>query len=108
MQAIADLLSDEQGFAASGGLGATSTSFAGYAARIVAAAATHASTASGTLERRQSAYDVASDALTPETGVNVDEETARLSELEQQYSTAAQLLSVLNDMFDALLAAAKS
>jgi len=108
VQAIADLLSDEQGFAASGGLGATSTSFAGYAARIVAAAATDASTASGTLERRQSAYDVASDALTSETGVNVDEETARLSELEQQYSTAAQLLSVLNDMFDALLAAAKS
>ena len=41
-------------------------------------------------------------------GVNVDEETAALNELEQQYSTAAQLLSILNDMFDALLAAVKS
>jgi flagellar hook-associated protein 1 len=108
VQALEDLLSDDRTFAASGSLGATSTSFAGYAARIVSALATGASTAASTLERRQSAYDSASDALTSETGVNVDEETARLSELEQQYSTAAQLLSVLNDMFDALLAAVKS
>lgn len=108
VQAIADLFSDDQGFAASGGLGATSSSFSSYAARIVSAVATDASTAASGLERRQSNYDAASDALSSETGVNVDEETARLSELQQQYSTAAQLLSVLNDMFDALLEAAKS
>ncbi|RYZ66777.1 MAG: hypothetical protein EOP08_04170 [Proteobacteria bacterium] len=108
MQAIADLFSDDQSFAASGSLSATSDSFSSYAARIVAAAATDASTAASALERRQSSYDAASDALSSETGVNVDEETARLSELQQQYSTAAQILSVLNDMFDALLAAAKS
>lgn len=108
VQAIADLLSGETSFAASGGLGATSASFSSYAARIVSAVATDASSAASALERRQSAYDAASDALTSETGVNVDEETARLSDLEQQYSTAAQLLSVLNDMFEALLAAAKS
>ena len=108
VQALADLFSNEQGFAASGGLGATSSSFSGYAARLVSAVATDASTAADALERRQSSYDAASDALSSETGVNVDEETARLSELQQQYSTAAQLLSVLNDMFDALLSAAKS
>lgn len=108
VQALADLLSGETSFAASGGLGATSASFSSYAARIVSAVATDASSAASALERRQSAYDAASDALTSETGVNVDEETARLSDLEQQYSTAAQLLSVLNDMFEALLAAAKS
>jgi flagellar hook-associated protein 1 FlgK len=108
VQALADLLTGDRSFAAAGGLGATSGSFAGYAARIVSAVATDASSAASALERRQSTYDAASDALTSETGVNVDEETARLSELEQQYSTAAQLLSVLNDMFDALLAAAKS
>jgi len=108
VQAITDLFSGERSYAASGGLGATSASFSGYAARIVSAVATDASTAAKALERRQSTYDSASDALTSETGVNVDEETARLSELEQQYSTAAQLLSVLNDMFEALLAAARS
>lgn len=108
VQGIADLLSDDQNFAASGSLGATSDSFSSYAARIVAAVATDASSAASALERRQSSHDAASDALSSETGVNVDEETARLSELQQQYSTAAQILSVLNDMFDALLAAAKS
>jgi flagellar hook-associated protein 1 FlgK len=108
VQAIADLLADERGFAASGRLGASSASFSGYAAHIVSAVASDASSASNALERRQSAYDAASDALTAQTGVNVDEETARLSELEQQYSVAAQLLSVLNEMFEALLAAARS
>ncbi len=78
------------------------------AAIIVSDAATAASTAASALERRQSAHDAASDALTSMTGVNIDEETARLSEFEQLYSAAAQLLQVLNDMFDALLAAARS
>jgi flagellar hook-associated protein 1 FlgK len=75
---------------------------------IVSDAATAASAATSALERQQSAYDAASDALTSITGVNVDEETARLSEFEQLYSAAAQLLQVLNDMFDALLSAARA
>ena len=57
---------------------------------------------------RQLTYDSASDALTSLTGVNIDEETARLSTLEQEYQTAAQLLEALNAMFDALLSAANS
>jgi flagellar hook-associated protein 1 FlgK len=93
-QALADALADAD---------LTST-----ASVIVSDAATAASAATSALERQQSAYDAASDALTSITGVNVDEETARLSEFEQLYSAAAQLLQVLNDMFDALLSAARA
>ena len=39
------------------------------------------------------------------SGVNVDEETQRLSELEELYSLAAQILSMTGEMFDTLLAA---
>lgn len=107
-QSLESVLSDDQAFEASGGLRAQTTSFAEYGAAIVAKVATTASSASSALETRQSDYDTSSDALSSVTGVNVDEETAALNELEQQYSTAAQLLSILNDMFDALLAAVKS
>ena len=35
--------------------------------------------------------------------MNIDEETANLTELQQLYSASAQLLEVLNEMFDALI-----
>lgn len=107
-QSLENVLSGDKEFAASGGLRAQTISFAEYGAAIVAKVATIASSASSTLETKQSDYDTSSDALSSVTGVNVDEETAALNELEQQYSTAAQLLSILNDMFDALLAAVKT
>lgn len=101
-------LDESYSFDAAGGLGATTTTLGSYAAEIIGWASTNASTASDRLDTAQSSYDSYSDALASMTGVNIDEETARLSELEQQYSVASQLLEVLNAMFDALLAAAKS
>jgi len=108
VQSLETALSADHAFEAAGGIPGTSASFASYAGSVVAKVATTASQATSQLETRQSNYDTASDALTSLTGVNVDEETARLSELEQQYSTAAHLLEVLNAMFDALLAAVRS
>ena len=56
----------------------------------------------------RSASTVRPDALTSATGVNVDEESSKLNELQQQYSTAAQMFAVLNQMFDALITAARA
>lgn len=108
VSAISSALEDDQNFSSAGALGATSTSFSSYAADIVALAATSASAATSELETAQTDYESYADAMSSATGVNVDEETARLSELEQQYSTTAQLLEVLNEMFNALLEAAQS
>ena len=63
---------------------------------------------SSKLDTVQSDYDSYSDAMSSATGVNVDEETSRMSDLEQQYSVSAQLLEALNAMFQALLDAAKA
>lgn len=105
---LAEALEGSTSFASTGLVGSGSYSLADYAATLVGAVASAADSADSQFETRQSAYESASTALTSQSGVNVDEETARLSELEQQYSVAAQILSVLAEMFDALLAAAKA
>ena len=107
-QSLADLFSTARSFGTAGSIAAGNSSFADYAGRIVGNAASRYSTAQSTLSVRQSAYDTLSSSMTSSTGVNLDEETARITELEQLYSTAAQLLQVLNTMFEALISAVRS
>lgn len=107
-QALASALSGDQDFAAAGSLKASSGSFADYAAKIVATVAATAESSATALETGESAQQSLADSLASQSGVNLDEETAKLSELEQQYSAAAQLLETLNAMFDTLLQVAAS
>lgn len=107
-RALVSVLTGSQGVPAAGGLAATSTSFADYAATIVSTAVSAASKAASTLSTRETTYQTLADRMSSQTGVNLDEETARINALQQQYSTAAQLLTVLNTMFDALLQTAQS
>jgi flagellar hook-associated protein 1 FlgK len=107
-QALAAALSGNQDFAAAGSLMASSASFADYAAKIVAGVSATAQSSATVLEASESAQQSLADSLSSQSGVNLDEETAKLSELEQQYSAAAQLLETLNSMFDTLLQVAAS
>lgn len=102
-QQLSTAMTDDHAFAAAGSLKASSSSFSGYAAKIVAAIAQAADTASTSLTTSQTSKDTLANALASQSGVNLDEETARLTQLQQQYSTSAQLLDALNSMFDALL-----
>jgi len=72
------------------------------------------SDASAKLEQAQRASASAETTLTSLTdsfssqyGVNIDEETARISELENAYAASAQVLSTVKDMFDSLLEAVR-
>lgn len=107
-QALASALSGNQDFAAAGSLKASSATFADYAAKIVAGVSAMAESSATALETSESAQQSLADSLSSQSGVNLDEETAKLSELEQQYSAAAQLLETLNSMFDTLLQVAAS
>lgn len=102
-QALASALSGDQDFAAAGSLKASTGTFADYAGKIVAGVAAKAESSATALESGESAQQSLADSLSSQSGVNLDEETAKLSELEQQYSVAAQLLETLNTMFDTLL-----
>ncbi|HEV2555708.1 MAG TPA: flagellar hook-associated protein FlgK [Bosea sp. (in: a-proteobacteria)] len=107
-QALAAALSGDHDFTAAGSLKASSGSFADYAARIIAGVAATAQSSATALETSDSAQQSLADSLSSQSGVNLDEETAKLSELEQQYAVAAQLLETLNTMFDTLLRVAAS
>jgi flagellar hook-associated protein 1 FlgK len=95
-------------FPAVGGLGATSDSFADYAADIVGGVAEQASQASTDYTNKQTAQSYFSDTMSSESGVNLDQETARLSSLQNEYTASAELLQVLNQMFSSLMTAVQT
>lgn len=106
--ALYTALTGSTSFAAVGGLGASASSFADYAAEIIAHVATIASTAEDAYTAKQTTQSTLSSALSSQSGVNVDEETAKLSNLQNQYAAAAQLIQAINEMFESLLSAVQS
>jgi flagellar hook-associated protein 1 FlgK len=95
-------------FAAVGGLGSSTGSFADYAAGIVANASTKAALAASTYTAKEAAQSTYVNAMASKSGVNIDEETAQISSLQNQYAAAAQLIDIINKMFASLLAAVQS
>lgn len=106
--ALSDVLDADQAFPAAGALGATTTDIATYAAEIVADVATRLTSAESRLATAEASRDALSDAYASETGVNIDEETAHLTQYQQLYAASAQVLEILNQMFDTLLDVAQS
>lgn len=101
--ALSDALSGEQSFAAVGGLSAQSASFADYAAAIVADVADWAADAETAQTSAETVQGTLESTLSSATGVNLDEETAKLAEYETLYNAAAQVISIANELFQTLL-----
>lgn len=102
--------------AVSGGSGALAQAMAdamrsadlgGDAATLVADVGTRLSSANGRAAAAQTSLNTLTDSFQSQYGVNVDEETARISELENAYSASAQVLSAVKSMFDDLLQAVR-
>lgn len=106
--ALNEALTGSTDFAAAGNLGAAKTSFANYAAQIVADAASVAASAASALTNKETVESTISASISSQSGVNIDEETARLSELQNLYEAAAQIINAANSMFESLLAAVRS
>ncbi|SFN85491.1 flagellar hook-associated protein 1 FlgK [Cohaesibacter marisflavi] len=102
---LLDALQGDTSFSAAGKLSAGDRTFSEYATEILSAAVSDAQSASTSLNAAEADMTAATDAISSAYGVNVDEETARLSELEQLYSIASTILSTLQEMFDDLQAA---
>ncbi|HVX77513.1 MAG TPA: flagellar hook-associated protein FlgK [Bradyrhizobium sp.] len=104
--AIADdlytALTASTSFASAGGLGKVDTSFAEYAADIVANIAAASSTATSNYNTAETTQSSLSSTMSSESGVNVDQETALLSTLQNQYSAASEILSIINAMYNDL------
>ena len=103
-----DTLTGSRSFGAAGGLAATTGSFADYAAAVVSDVASKSSQASQTYTAKETAQSTYASSLSSQSGVNLDEESARLSTLQNKYTAASALIQAINTMYSALLTAVKS
>jgi flagellar hook-associated protein 1 FlgK len=108
VDAIYATLTDSRTFSASGGLGSSTGSFADYAAEIISNVASKATSAATTYTSKTTIQSTFASAMSSQSGVNLDEETARISTLQNQYSAASQLIQAINEMFSSLLSAVQS
>ncbi|MGL9621896.1 flagellar hook-associated protein FlgK [Bradyrhizobium sp. U531] len=108
VDAFYDALTTSRTFASTGGLAATTGSLADYASAIVSDVASKASQASTTYTAKETAQSTYANSLSSQSGVNLDEESAKLSTLQNKYTAASALIQAINTMYSALLSAVQS
>ena len=101
--ALLDALTADTDFASAGRLGASSSTIADYAATVVADYADRASDAATDQTTKTALTSSLANSISSQSGVNLDEETARLNDYQTLYSAAAQVVQAAKAMFDTLL-----
>jgi flagellar hook-associated protein 1 FlgK len=101
-------LSGNTSFAAAGFLGSSSTSFSSYAANLISDIATRASNANSDADTSSSSLSTLTTSFANQSGVNTDEQTALLTQLQSYYAASAKVISTANAMFTSLLDAVSS
>lgn len=100
---LADVFSQSIGFPAAGNnLPALNTTLGGYATQILSASASQASTASGQFDYARSLLTQLDTRLKNDSGVNLDEELAQLTVLQNAYGAAARVITVSNELLNDL------
>lgn len=84
-----------------------SADYSTSAGTVVSSVATQLSSAKTRASSAETTLNTLTDSFSSQYGVNVDEETARISELQNSYSASAQVLSAVKAMFDDLLTAVR-
>ncbi len=105
---LSSALSSGQSFAAAGNLSSTSSTLSDYAASIISGVATQAKSASAASTSASSTLSTLSTTFSNQSGVNVDQETANVSALQNAYAASAQVMSAVEEMFKSLLTAVQS
>lgn len=108
VNAFYDALTGSHTFSSTGGLAATTGSLADYATAIVSDASSKASQASTSYTAKETAQSTYANSLSSQSGVNLDEESANLTALQNKYSAASALIQAINSMYSALLTAVQS
>jgi flagellar hook-associated protein 1 FlgK len=104
---VVTALSSKQTFSATGTMGAQTSSIGNYISSVLSSVATQASSASDNADLAKSTYETTKSTLDNATGVNVDEETIKITQYQNQYEAAATIVSTLRDLFTTLLQAVK-
>jgi len=101
-------LTSSNNFAAAGWLGSTSTSFSSYAANLISDIATRSSNATSDATASAASLNTLTTSFSNQSGVNTDEQTALISQLQSYYAASAQVISTANAMFTSLINAVAS
>lgn len=101
--ALSGALSGKAGFSAAGNFSSQTATFSAYAGKIVSSAATQASDYADKSSLAATSYSQTKSLLDNAQGVNLDEQTVRLTALQTQYQSSATLVSTIKNMFDALI-----
>lgn len=104
---LARLKDSSRLYAAGTGIGSATTPFAGsvdsFARRIVSFQSSQAASAASEAQAQQVVSNSLQDKFDGETGVNIDDEMAKLIVLQNTYAANARLISTVQDLFQILL-----
>lgn len=99
---LANAFLAQQTFETAGGLSGTNITLTDYAAAILSLNSSQATDNETRMEYKTTLTNSLQFKATNISGVNLDEEMSNLIIFEQAYSAAARVMSVVQDMFDAL------
>lgn len=106
--AAANILKDPAtSFLAAGDFAAQTTSIFTYAEKFISNAGYAAALSENDYTTLNLTYGQTKQLLDNKAGVNIDEETAKMIELESKYGASATMIATIRNMFDALLAAVR-
>jgi flagellar hook-associated protein 1 FlgK len=105
--AMADLLIGNVSFNAAGNFAAQTNTLKKYIQAIVSNAASRSQIADQEADTAQVIYQQTKDVLSNKTGVNIDEETAKMVELQTKYQASASVIATIRTCFSALLDAVR-
>lgn len=88
-----------------GYLGAATTTYGGFASNLVSDVATRASSANDEQTAKTATLSALKTTLSNQSGVNVDQQTAQLSTLQNLYAASARVITTVNAMFSSLISA---
>jgi flagellar hook-associated protein 1 FlgK len=100
---LSDLLSGSVSFDAAGNLSSCTTSFSSYASNILSDVANIAEEAANDSDVASSVYEELADSYSSATGVNLDEEAAKLTTLENIYAASAAVFEAIQEMYDTMI-----
>ncbi len=103
IQRLSDLGLGTTLFSTAGGLSQTTQSFSAYAAQIIGAASTNASTTKTDATNSQALLDGFTQRSSSISGVNLDTELANTVIYQNAYAASARVITVVNSLFDTLL-----
>lgn len=101
--AMSQILKATVPFDAAGNFSAQNNTLSRYIESVIADGATKAKLANTEYDTATTIYSQTKTTLNNKSGVNIDEETTKMLELQNAYESSARMISTIRDMFQALM-----